>query len=513
MSRTLRLILGDQLNYEHSWFDEDVEDIDYVLMEIRSETDYVKHHIQKLVAFFASMREFANYLSNKLNKSKVHYIKINDKDNFQSFSKNLNTLIESNNYTKFEYQLPDEYRLDKELTEFSNSLSIKTEAFDSEHFYTTRYELKDFFEGKKQYVLESFYRHMREKHDVMMEQGKPIGGKWNFDASNRKPINEDTSLRKPLALNNNLSEIYEEITVSGAEFFGNINPNKINFPINREQSLELLEYFCSELLIHFGDYQDAMLEKSWSLFHSRLSFALNVKMLSPKEVNDRVIEEWEKRSDEISLNQVEGFVRQILGWREYMRGVYWAKMPEYADLNFFGHENKLPVYFWNGETKMNCIKNAVQNSLDNAYAHHIQRLMITGNFALLAGVNPNEVDAWYLGIYADAIEWVEITNTRGMSQYADGGIVGTKPYVSTANYINKMSDYCKSCSYSHSKKVGNNSCPFNSLYWHFYERNRDKLEKNPRIGFVYPTLNKMKAENKAKIMQRANFLLNNLENL
>lgn len=211
------------------------------------------------------------------------------------------------------------------------------------------------------------------------------------------------------------------------------------------------------------------------------------------------------------MAQVEGFIRQILGWREFMRGVYWAKMPDYAKMNFFGHKRPLPSFFWDGNTQMNCLKHAIGQSLEHAYAHHIQRLMVTGNFALLAGIDPDEVDQWYLGIYVDAIEWVEITNTRGMSQFADGGIVGTKPYVSSANYIDKMSDYCGSCHYSKTKKTGEKACPFNSLYWAFYERNREKLENNPRIGFVYNTLSKMKQ--KDEILKQAERYLENLEEL
>jgi deoxyribodipyrimidine photolyase-related protein len=256
-----------------------------------------------------------------------------------------------------------------------------------------------------------------------------------------------------------------------------------------------------------------MKKGEWSLYHARLSFGLNSKLIDPLEVIREVEDRWRADPKGVPLAAVEGFIRQILGWREYMRGVYWAKMPEYASLNYFGHSRKLPSWFWTGETKMQCLSQAVNQSLDYAYAHHIQRLMVTGNFALLAGIDPDEVDAWYLGVYIDAIEWVEITNTRGMSQYADGGLVGTKPYVSSANYIDKMSDYCQGCHYDKKKKVGDKACPFNSLYWNFYERHRDKLEDNPRIGFVYPTLNKMKGETRAEILEQAQKYLKNLETL
>jgi len=242
---------------------------------------------------------------------------------------------------------------------------------------------------------------------------------------------------------------------------------------------------------NFGSYQDALSPEHDWLFHSRLSFVLNVKLISPIEVITRAIQEWESRKSEISFPQIEGFVRQILGWREYVRGIYWAKMPEYEKLNFFNHKRELPSFYWTGETKMRCVGHAVKQSLELAYAHHIQRLMVTGNFALLAGIDPDEVDRWYLGIYIDALQWVEITNTRGMSQFADGGVLATKPYVSSANYIDKMSSYCSGCFYDKKKRTGDGACPFNSLYWDFFARNEKVLRKNPRIGITYKNLDRM----------------------
>jgi deoxyribodipyrimidine photolyase-related protein len=240
---------------------------------------------------------------------------------------------------------------------------------------------------------------------------------------------------------------------------------------------------------------------------------MNSKLLSPLEVVNCAVRFWEENHDRISISQIEGFVRQIIGWREYIRGIYWTKMPEYETLNYFNHNRKLPNWFWTGETNMNCLKHSLGQSLDYAYAHHIQRLMVIGNFTLLAGIHPDEVDEWYLGIYIDAIQWVEITNTRGMSQYADGGIIGSKPYVASANYIDKMSHYCSTCFYDKAKKVGHKACPYNSLYWDFYDRNTDKLSKNPRIGMAYVTWNKMQPERKATILEQAEIYLNNIENL
>jgi deoxyribodipyrimidine photolyase-related protein len=250
----------------------------------------------------------------------------------------------------------------------------------------------------------------------------------------------------------------------------------------------------------------------WSVYHSRISFALNTKLISPEEVIQRATEEFH-RSDEIPLSSLEGFIRQILGWREYMRGIYWEFMPEYSTKNYFGNNNKLPKWYWNADTDMNCMRQSVGQSLKYAYAHHIQRLMITGNFALLIGADPDEVDAWYLGIYIDAIEWVEITNTRGMSQFADGGIVGTKPYVSSANYINKMSDYCSSCKYDHKKRIGEDACPFNSLYWDFHIRNEDTLRGNHRLSFVYRNIDRMDPATKTDLTNQAKYYLDNIDSL
>jgi deoxyribodipyrimidine photolyase-related protein len=277
--------------------------------------------------------------------------------------------------------------------------------------------------------------------------------------------------------------------------------------------LELLSFFIENCLPYFGTFQDAMTTDAWSVYHSRISFAMNVKLLSPKEVVDAVIQSYRSNEHSIALNQVEGFVRQIIGWREYMRGIYWMHMPDYAGLNFFNHENKLPDWYWTGETKMKCLSHSIKQSLQFAYAHHIQRLMVTGNFALLAGIHPDEVDSWYLGIYIDALEWVEITNTRGMSQFADGGIVGTKPYVSSANYIDKMSSYCGKCYYNSKQKVGERACPFNSLYWHFYARNEQLLRKNPRIGMAYVTWDKMQPQVKEELLHQAERYLSKINEL
>lgn len=511
MTKTLRLILGDQLNSEHSWFKTVDDSVTYVLMEIRSETDYATHHIQKIVGFFRAMQAFAAEL--KAKQHRVIYIHLNDLHNEQSFQQNITRLVETDKFTRFEYQLPDEYRLDAQLIALCASLQITTSVCDSEHFMSERNELGDFFAGKKIFLMESFYRAMRKKHDVLMDGEKPRTGQWNYDGDNRMKLPKNHVPTPPLVFNNDVTIVLAEIQKTDIKTIGNIDSLHFVWPINRNQSLQLLEFFVTECLALFGSYQDAMTPNQWSLYHARLSFSMNCKMLSPAEVIDRAIAEWQARPDDIAYNQLEGFVRQIIGWREYMRGIYWHKMPEYASLNYFDHQADLPEWFWTGNTKMNCLKDAVNQSLDYAYAHHIQRLMVTGNFALLAGVHPDAVDAWYLGIYIDAIQWVEITNTRGMSQFADGGIVGTKPYVSSAAYIDKMSHYCGSCYYKKALKTGDKACPFNSLYWNFYDKHEDKLAKNPRIGMMYNVWRKMQPEAKVALLEQAEYYLKHLDQL
>ncbi len=509
--KTLRLILGDQLNSQHSWFKSVDKSVTYVLMEIRTETDYATHHIQKVVGFFAAMQQFAYELLQK--KHQVVYIYLNDKHNLQAFDKNLSALILKEKFTHFEYQFPDEYRVNTHLKVFCKTLVIENSATDSEHFLTTRHELGAFFEGKKMYLMESFYRALRKKHHILMDGNNPLTGQWNYDKDNRKKLPANHICTSPLVFDNDVTAIVHEIKKQNIKTIGNIDSKNFVWPINRTQSLQLLEFFVQECLPLFGTYEDAMTPNEWSLYHSRLSFSMNIKLLSPKEVISRAIVEWEARPNEIEINQLEGFVRQILGWREYMRGIYWLKMPEFESMNFFNHTEKLPKWYWTGETKMKCLSHTIKQSLNYAYAHHIQRLMVTGNFALLAGVHPDEVDKWYLGIYIDALDWVEITNTRGMSQFADGGIIGTKPYVSSASYIDKMSHYCGTCYYKKSVKIGDRACPFNSLYWNFYDKHEDKLAKNPRIGMMYNVWRRMTPDVKSDLLQQAEFYLTNIDTL
>jgi deoxyribodipyrimidine photolyase-related protein len=509
--KVIKLILGDQLNENHSWFDKIDDEVLFVMMEVRSETDYVKHHIQKVVAIFDAMRKFAEILTDKGHQ--VKYFKINDADNQQSITKNLESLAQQVGAQEIHHQLPDEFRVDEELKSLSKN-RLPVIVSDSEHFLTTRDELKNLFEGKKMYLMETFYRKMRVKHQVLVDSAnQPVGGKWNFDQENRKKVPKNHQIQTTEIKAKDCSEVYEDILKAGIQTLGTINPTQFHWTTTRTEAIELLEEFVEKALPLFGTLQDAMTEKHWYLYHSRLSFAMNVKLISPLEIIRRVEKAYYNESERYELNQIEGFIRQILGWREYMRGIYWAKMPEYASMNFFSHQRKLPSWFWTGDTKMNCLKHAIDQSLDQAYAHHIQRLMVTGNFALLTGIHPDEVDQWYLGIYIDAFEWVEITNTRGMSQFADGGIVGSKPYVSSASYIDKMSDYCQNCLYKKEVKIGEGACPFNSLYWNFFDANQEKLKSNPRLGMMFNVWNKMNPKQKSEILHQAEYYLENIERL
>jgi deoxyribodipyrimidine photolyase-related protein len=510
-NKTLRLILGDQLNRQHHWFSKVDEQVHYVFMECRSETDYVVHHIQKIVGFFLAMRNFTEELRSKGHQ--VTYIHLDDADNQHSIAANLEHLLDKHRFSSLEYQLPDEYRLDVELKALSARLPVPVVVADTEHFYTSRSDLRHWLGERNHYVMETFYRKIRTKYSVLMDGKNPMGGKWNFDSLNRNKYDNKIPLPSPLLFRHNVSSLCEMIDKMGVKYIGTIKADDFNWPVNRSEALQLLDYFVDDLLPCFGTYQDAMLIQHRTMFHSRLSFALNTKMISPVEVVNRAAEAYHQKPERYLIAQVEGFIRQIIGWREYMRGIYWTRMPAYEQENYFQHQRPLPAFYWTAHTRMNCMKHAIRQSLDDAYAHHIQRLMVTGNFALLAGIHPDEVDAWYLGIYMDALQWVEITNTRGMSQFADGGVVATKPYVSSAAYINKMSDYCKTCYYKAAEKTGDKACPFNSLYWHFIFRNEDKLKSNQRMSMMYATWNKMKPNDREALIQQAEKYLKSLDDL
>lgn len=485
-----------------------------MIAEHHQEASYVQHHLQKLCAFFAAMEEFAERL-----QALGHQVLHLSLDATRQHT-TLNDLIQSTcqrySIEALEYQRPDEYRLLESFRALHETLDMPVSEVDTEHFILPFDEIQQHFEAGKHKRMESFYRNMRRAHKVLMEGDEPVGGRWNFDSENRNRLNKTDieAIPQPLLFATDVSEIKQRLEEHQIKSIGHCT-DSLSWPVTREDSLQLLKFFCNACLPNFGRFQDALTHKSefsWSLYHSRLSFAINSKLLNPKEVIAAAIASYQSSPD-IDLAQVEGFVRQILGWREFVRGVYWANMPGYASLNHFQAKADLPEFFWSGETKMHCLSKAIGQSLDYAYAHHIQRLMITGNFCLLAGINPDQVDDWYLSIYIDAIEWVELPNTRGMAIFGDGGIVGTKPYAAGGNYVKKMSDYCSSCFYKVQEKTGPRACPLNSMYWHFMNRHRDELGKNHRTRMIYSSWDRMDSEQQSAILQQATSYLENLNSL
>ncbi|GAA4354542.1 cryptochrome/photolyase family protein [Kangiella marina] len=508
----IKLILGDQLNAQHSWFKETDKNCLYVIAELHQEMDYVKHHVQKVCAFFHAMQSFATAL-NKAGHDCLH-LTLDDTQDFRSLPALVKSLVEKYDASKFSYQLPDEYRLRNQLSSLLLN-NVEVEVFSTEHFYLEDAELGDYFTQDKHNRMESFYRKMRKRFSILMSDDKPQGGQWNYDQKNRNKLKSADleDIPEPLLFANDMSSILKRLERHQVTTFGQA-ASSLLWPTSRQQSRELLNHFCQYCLPRFGEFQDAMTFKSdhkWSLYHSRLSFALNAKMLSPQEVISKAVDAY-NQSQSVDIAQVEGFVRQILGWREFVRGIYWTH-PNYGHNNFFKAQRDLPHYFWTGDTRMRCLSEAIKQSLDYAYAHHIQRLMITGNFCMLTEIDPDQVDDWYLGIYVDAIEWVEMPNTRGMSQFADGGIIATKPYAASANYVHKMSDYCSDCYYSHQDKTSQRACPLNSLYWRFIDVHRDKLGNNQRMGMIYNVWDKKSNDEKEQILNKAAGVLRNIDAL
>ncbi len=530
--KTLRLILGDQLNAEHSWFTSKDPEVLYIIAELHQEQHYVKHHIQKTCAFFKSMQNFAKALE-KAGHHVLH-LTLDDSAQYKTLNELLISIATHHECTDIHYQRPDEYRLSQQFDELAGQLSnqaptsadnhhpITLTCFDTEHFILPFEDIPKYFKKGKHVRMENFYRAMRKRFNVLMEDEKPLGEQWNFDADNRNTFKKDdlAAIPQPLLFANDASDILERINRHNIAHMGKAESSLL-WPCNRAQSKQILQHFCTMCLPNFGRFQDAMTQNSdhaWSLYHSRLSFSINAKMLHPMDVINAAVVAFEQSQNDpskaqINLAQVEGFIRQILGWREYVRGMYWINMPDISHLNALNAQRSLPSWFWDGKTKMNCLSKAITQSLDYAYAHHIQRLMVTGNFALLAGLNPDQVDAWYLGIYIDAIEWVELPNTRGMALSADGGLIATKPYAASGNYINKMSDHCKSCHYAVKEKTGSKACPFNSLYWYFLETHKETFQKNPRMAFPYKTWQRMAETQQTAILDHADKLINNLDAL
>jgi deoxyribodipyrimidine photolyase-related protein len=385
------------------------------------------------------------------------------------------------------------------------------DVLEGDRFLCKRDEFNLWANGKKQLRMEFFYREMRKKHNILMDGGSPVGCKWNYDSENREGYKNGIAI--PARINHLrsdiVSEVIEIVRWRFGNHFGDLEP--FDFAVTREDAMAEVMHFMVEILPYFGKYQDIMAIGEVYLYHSRLSTYLNAGLILPLELCKLAEEQY--RNGRAPLPAVEGFIRQILGWREYIRGIYWRLMPDYRELNFFHAKRPLPAFFWGSKTQMKCISEVVQQTKNHAYSHHIQRLMITGNFALLASLDVVQVQEWYLAVYADAYEWVEMPNTLGMALFGDGGVVASKPYAASGNYISKMSNFCANCHYNQKQLTGEKACPFNALYWNFFLVHRDKLEQNPRLSFVYKNLYKFPQDKKKSITERANYILNNLESI
>jgi deoxyribodipyrimidine photolyase-related protein len=485
----LHLILGDQLNESISSLSGFDKNKDIVLMcEVWEEATYVKHHKKKIAFIFSAMRHFANNLRDK--GYQVAYTELDDADNAGSFAGEIKRAAEKYNAKKIIVTEPAEYR----VLEGIKNLDIGTdvEIRPDGRFLCSHDEFANWAEARKELRMEYFYREMRKKYDILMNGDQPEGGEWNYDSENRKPPKDNLDIPKPYTSEPDsiTKDVMELVGARFADHFGDLEP--FYFAVTREQALSVLKQFISQRLTKFGDYQDAMIEGEPWMYHSHLSFYINCGLLLPLECV-KAAEKAYKDGD-APLNAVEGFIRQIIGWREYVRGVYWLKMPDYECQNFFGASRKLPELYWGADTQMNCLRQCVKETKENAYAHHIQRLMVLGNFALIAGLDVDQVNGWYMIVYADAYQWVELPNVTGMILFADGGVLGSKPYAASGAYINKMSNYCKGCKYKVTKKNGPAACPFNYLYWDFLIRNDEKLRGNHRMSMMYNMLDKMSDE-------------------
>ncbi|WP_306115290.1 MULTISPECIES: cryptochrome/photolyase family protein [unclassified Roseovarius] len=504
MVKRLILVLGDQLSPDLSALREGDRDSDLIVMaEVTDETGYVPHHPKKIALVLSAMRHFAEEL--REDGWQVAYTKLDDSEASKSIVGELIRRGQEHGTSEVIATCPGEWRLLRALEDAPLTVTI----LPDDRFVATLDEFASWAEGRKELRMEYFYRDMRRKTGLLMEGDKPAGEKWNYDHENRKPAKDDLLRSKPMQFTPDeiTEEVLDLVEDRFGENFGVLRP--FWFAVTSGQARRALDHFAKHLLEGFGDTQDAMLQGDRFLHHSVLSPYLNLGLLSPIEICERVEEEW--RAGRVPINAAEGYIRQVIGWREYVRGLYFHEGPDYATRNGLGHKRDLPWMYWGGETGMNCMSHAVAQTRDEAYAHHIQRLMVTGNFALLAGIDPEQVHEWYLAVYADAFEWVEAPNTVGMSQFADGGIIASKPYVSSGNYINKMSNYCGSCTYSMKDKTGDTACPFNLLYWHFLDRHRDRFDKNPRMGNMYRTWDRMDEGRRETVLRDAERLLDRLD--
>lgn len=505
----LCFILGDQLSESLSSLAVIDKPTDMVLLcEVTEEATYVAHHPKKIAFLFSAMRHFALRL--KALGYNVRYTKYDDACNTGSLEKELERVLHEEKFSEVHVTYPGEWRVLKKMKLLAKRWSIPLIIHEDTRFLCSTGEFNAWAIDKKQWRMAYFYRKMRQKYGILMDESNhPIGGAWSYDEQNRQNANHIQTFPERLIhpIDEVTSEVLSLVEKEFSNHFGQLLP--FNFAVTRDQALAEADHFIKYALVYFGDYQDAMRSDEVTLYHARLSFYLNAGLLLPLELCRMAEEAFQQKR--APLNSVEGFIRQILGWREYVRGIYWLLMPEYGDRNYFNASRPLPALYWGQDTHMFCMKEVVRQTQAEAYSHHIQRLMITGNFALLAGLNPHEVCEWYLAVYADAYEWVELPNTLGMALYADGGIMSSKPYAASGKYIKKMSNFCHSCVYNPVEVVGETACPFNSLYWHFIVQHHDKLKNNQRLHYAYLNWHKMAQEKKDAILLKANDVLVALE--
>ena len=505
--RRLRFVLGDQLTRGVSSLQglDPARDVVF-LAEVAGETEYVPHHPQKIALILSAMRHFSAELAAE--GVCVDHVRLDDPANTGSFAGELLRACERHAPDAAVVTEPGEWRVLEILQDLRETLPVPLVILDDDRFICSRAEFSAWAEGRKSYRMEFFYREMRRKTGLLMDGEAPVGDRWNFDAENRKPLPAAAELPKRLRFPPDAVtvEVIELVRKRFAHHYGTLDG--FGWAVTRTDALAALDEFATVALPGFGDHQDAMKEGEAFLFHGLISPYLNAGLLTPMEVCLRVEREW--REGRAPLNAVEGFVRQVLGWREYVRGLYWLRMPGYARTNALGATRPLPEFYWTGDTEMNCLRRCVGDTMRNAYAHHIQRLMVLGNFALIAGLAPGEVERWFLAVYADAYEWAELPNVHGMVLFADDGVLASKPYAASGAYIDRMSDYCSGCRYDPGVKAGEKACPFNPLYWNFLARNEVKLSRNPRMAMPYRTLAKMPPERRAEIAEDAARILDAL---
>ncbi len=500
--KQLIFVMGDQLNADGSAFEGADPDRDIIAMaEVEDEILRFPNHRQRVVLFLSAMRHFRDRLRER--GFTVKYQQIGDDNAQSSFTQLLKNVVREHEPARLVMTEPGRQDLVPAIISVAADAGIPTDIRPDTHFLATHEDFDAWAADRKTLVMEYFYREMRKRYGVLMRDGKPIGNAWNFDKENRGSFGRSgpKGVRAPrsFAPDATTKAVIAAVCDRYPDLYG--ATEAFDWPVTPEDAGDAVDDFVTYRLPYFGDYQDAMWTDQPFLFHSRVSTALNLKLVHPREVIERAIEAFDE--GHAPLAAVEGFVRQILGWREFLRGVYWRNMPGYQDGNALRAKRELPELYWTGETDMTCMRQVVRQLLHYGYAHHIQRLMVTGLFSLLFGVEPRQIHAWYMALFVDSVEWVTLPNTIGMSQFADGGIVGTKPYAATGKYIRRMSNYCANCRYHPVKAVGDDACPFTTLYWDFLMRHEGKLKENRRMAFQLRNLSRKSSDERNEIAKTA----------